>query len=115
VKGIVLFAVLSGAVIALLAWLLGFAFGTPADHRAIRVSAAVAYVVQLFTFAIARYATGKVMVGWGIGMLLRFVVLVAYGFLILKPYGLPATAAMISLAVFLFLSTLIEPVLLLKT
>ena len=112
-KRITVFAVLSAAIIAVLAWLLGLAFRTPADHRAIWVSATVAYVVQLFTFAIARFAiTSNVMVGWGIGVLLRLVTLVVYGFLILKPYGLPPISAMISLVAFFFLSTLIEPVLL---
>ena len=115
-KGISVFAVVSAAIIAVVAWLLGLVFSAPADLHAVRVSAAVAYVVQLFTFAIARYAArNNVVVGWGIGVMLRFVTLVAYGFLILKPYGLPPVAALLSLVAFFFLSTLIEPVLLLKS
>jgi hypothetical protein len=116
VKGISVFAVVSAAIIAVVAWLLGLVFSAPADLHAVRVSAAVAYVVQLFTFAIARYAArNNVVVGWGIGVMLRFVTLVVYGFLILKPYGLPPAAALLSLVAFFFLSTLIEPVLLLKS
>lgn len=115
-KGISVFAVVSAAIIAVVAWLLGLVFTAPADYHAVWVSAAIAYVVQLFTFAIARFTAGNnVVLGWGIGVLLRFVTLVVYGFLILKPYGLPPAAAMLSLVAFFFLSTLIEPVLLLKS
>lgn len=115
-KGIGIFAVVSAAIIAVVAWLLGLVFSAPADYHAVWVSAAVAYVVQIFTFAIARYASkDNRVVGWGIGVILRFVTLVVYGFLILKPYGLPPVAAMLSLVAFFFLSTLIEPVLLLKS
>lgn len=93
--------------------LLGLAFPTAADHRAIWISAAVALVVQGFAFLIVRLAAGmRVMAGWGIGAVLRLVVLVAYAFLATGALGLPATAALISLVVFFFLSTLIEPLLL---
>jgi len=100
-------ALSGGLGFALLAYS-GFALA-PAAHGA----ALLHGTLPLFTFAIARFAiTSNVMVGWGIGVLVRLVTLVVYGFLILKPYGLPPISAMISLVAFFFLSTLIEPVLL---
>lgn len=112
-KSIALFAVASAALIAGFAWVLGLVFVGAADHHAIRVSATVAFVVQLFSFAVARVvAQGNVMAGWGLGMLLRLATLVVYAFAITKAFGLPPAAALMSLATFLFVSTLIEPVLL---
>lgn len=110
------FAVMSAVVIAAVAWALGLRFAAPAEHRAIVISAGVAYVVQLFTFAMVRRAAmSAVVVRWQIGVLLRFVILVAYGLVLVKPFGLPVAAAMISLALFFFLSTLLEPVFLFKS
>lgn len=112
-KAVALFAVASAALIVAAAWILGLVFVGPGDHHALRVSAAVAFVVQLFSFSIARLvAHGNVMAGWGLGMLLRLATLVVYAFAIIKAFGLPPSAALMSLATFLFVSTLIEPVLL---
>jgi hypothetical protein len=52
------------------------------------------------------------MAAWGLGMLLRFVVLVLYAFLVVKALALPAEAALLSLVAFFFLTTLVEPMLL---
>jgi len=112
-KKTAIFAVVSLGVIAILAWILTFAFSTAADRHAILVSALIAYVVQLCSFAIARaLAATNVMAGWGLGMLLRFVVLALYALIFLKVLDLRPTAALVSLAVFFFVSTLLEPVLL---
>jgi hypothetical protein len=112
-KKIAIFAVVSLGVITLLAWLLTFAFSTAADRHAIVVSGLIAYAVQLCSFAIARaMAATNVMAGWGLGMLLRFAVLAVYALIFLKVLALPATAALVSLAAFFFVSTLLEPVML---
>ena len=50
--------------------------------------------------------------GWGMAMLLRFATLAIYGFLVVERLGLPSTAALLSLATFFFVSTLVEPPLL---
>jgi hypothetical protein len=50
--------------------------------------------------------------GWGMGMLIRFIVLAIYAFLSSRVLGLPVAAALVSLAAFFFVSTLLEPVLL---
>jgi hypothetical protein len=113
VKKIVLFAIVSLVFIAVVAWMLTYAFPTAADRHAIVVSAVVAYVVQLCAFLIARaWAATNVIAGWGLGMLLRFAVLAMYALIGVKVLGVPATSSLVSLAAFFFVSTLLEPVLL---
>ena len=108
-----LFAAASLVMIAACAWVLGLIFAGPGEHRAIATSAGVAWVVQLFGFAVARMmAATNVVAGWGLGMLLRFVALVVYALVIVKAFALPASAALLSLVTFFFVSTLIEPPLL---
>ena len=112
-RKLAIFAVVSLGAVTIVAWISMFAFPTPADHHAIIVSAGIAYVVQLCTFSVARYfAKTNVMAGWGLGMLLRFGVLAIYALIFVKVLGLSMTAALVSLAAFFFVSTLLEPVLL---
>jgi hypothetical protein len=54
----------------------------------------------------------NLMLGWGIGAVLRVVVLAVYALLIVPALGLPGAAALVSLVTFMFLSMLIEPLLL---
>lgn len=108
-----IFAAVSLGTIGLVGVLFGMLFRSPADHRAIAVSAAVALGVQLFAFAVMLLVRGtNLFAAWGLGMLLRFVVLVIYAFLVLRGMNLPPTSALFSLVTFFFLSTLVEPVLL---
>lgn len=112
-RKVAIFAVASLVLIALAGWLLTIAFPTQDDRHAIFLSAAVAYVVQLASFAIARaWAATNVIAGWGMGMLIRFIVLAIYALLGARVLGLPLAAALVSLAAFFFVSTLLEPVLL---
>ena len=112
-KAMLLFAVVVGLSIAGAGLLFAVLFSSPAERRAIEVSGAVALVVQLFGFAIARsVSTQNFMAGWVIGIALRFVTLVAYAFVAVKMLGLPAPAALLSLVTFFFISTLVEPKLL---
>ncbi|MGH7633331.1 MAG: hypothetical protein ACRENC_06345 [Gemmatimonadaceae bacterium] len=112
-RKVAIFAVASLVLIALAGWLLTLAFPTASDQHAIVVSAVVAYVVQLVSFAIARaWAATNVIAVWGLGMLFRFVVLAIYALLGARVLGLPLAAALVSLAAFFFVSTLLEPVLL---
>lgn len=93
---------LSGAVLALL-------FRAPGAGRAIAVSAALAWGVQLFTFAVVRLAgPKKIMAAWGLGAIMRLGLLLLYALLGVKVLGLPAAPALLSLATFLFVSTVIE-------
>ena len=112
-KRIAVYACVAAALIALSAGALALAFDGPSDRRAILVSAALAFVVQLAAFAaIGLASAGNVMAGWGIGVLVRFLVLVAYAFLVVQSIGLAPAAALISLVTFFFLCTLVEPLVL---
>jgi hypothetical protein len=110
VKSWAAYALVAIASIAAAGWLLTLGFPAPQDAAAIRLSAIVAIVVQLVAFAVTKaIAQRHLIAGWGAGSLLRFLTLVVYALLAVKVLGLPAVAALVSLAIFLFLSTLIEP------
>ena len=112
-KKFAIFAVATAALVTIAAWVLTYAFPTAEDCHAIVVSAAIAYVVQLVSFLIARaWAATNVVAGWGLGMLIRFAVLAMYALFGASLLGLTPTAALVSLAAFFFVSTLLEPVLL---
>jgi hypothetical protein len=105
-----LYAIAALASVAILGWLLTMAFHGPGDAAAIRLSAIVAIVVQLVAFAItATIAQRHLIAGWGAGALLRFLTLIVYALLAVEVLALPAVPALVSLAAFLFVSTLIEP------
>jgi len=93
--------------------LLMLAFHGPGDTTAIWVSAAVAVVVQLTAFALARLVGrgGNIMARMGSGALVRFVAVIAYALIVGLVVRLPVVAALLSLFVFFFLSTLLEPLL----
>ena len=83
------------------------------ERRAVVTSAIVALVIQLIAFVIARRMAdkGNAIAGWGLGALICFTSLIAYGF-VSRSLGLPSNAALLSLATFFFLTELIEPPLL---
>jgi hypothetical protein len=110
VKSWAVYALAAIGSIAAAGWLLTLAFPGPRDAAAIRLSAIVAIVVQLVAFGITKaVAQRHLIAGWGVGSLLRFLTLVVYALLAAKVIGLPPVAALVSLATFLFLATLIEP------
>jgi hypothetical protein len=107
---LLLFVVVSGVVIGLAGVLFGLAYSTDAGRHAIVASVVLAWVAQGMAFAIVwRLRTWNVMAAWTLGMLLRLVVLVLYGLVGVRALSLPPEAALVSMAVFFFLSTLIEP------
>jgi len=112
-KAVGLFAALLIVVTLGLGVAFALAFSSTAERHAIEASAVVAVVVQLFAFVIARamLRTG-LLTGWIIGVALRFATVVGYAFVSVKLLGLPAAAALLSLATFLFITTLFEPKLL---
>ncbi len=108
-KAWILFVALSVTLMGVAGWILGVNYESAAEHRTIWVSAAVAVSVQLVTFAIARRAAPRnVIVGWGIGALVRFATLAIYALVVVEALGLASSVALISLATFLFLSLLVE-------
>ena len=107
------FAVIGVVTVFVVGLLLEVAYDAPLEKRAILISACIALPLQVATFAGVRsVAREHVMSAWMGGTLLRFVALVLYGFVLVKPLGLPSGPAMISFAAFLFALTLIEPLLL---
>lgn len=113
-KAVALYAVTTVTLVILVGWMLTFAFHGPGDASGVRLSGIVAVVVQVAAFgAIRLLGPRKVVVGWGIGALLRLVTLAVYGLMVIKGLvGVPAIPALIALATFFFLTTLIEPLLL---
>ena len=86
------------------------------SRRGLMIAAMVAFVVQMISFFIAREFARRqnVMAGWGLGIALRFVVLLLFGFIAVPSLGVPMSSSLLGLATFLFVTTLIEP-LFLKT
>lgn len=110
VRAIGLFAAAQCVVLFAVGALLSRMFQLPGELSAIVAAAWVALIVQLLTFAIVRIAGREnVMAAWGIGVLVRFGVLALWAFLLVPAIGLPATAALVALAAFFFVSTLVEP------
>jgi len=112
-KAILWFGVAVVLIVVGCGMVLAIPFSSSQERTAIEVSGVVAVVVQLFAFSVARFVSKpNFMAGWIIGVALRFVTLIAYGALAVKVFGMPAPAALLSLVIFLFVSTLVEPKLL---
>lgn len=93
-------------------WMIGMVLvADAAVRRALGMTALLAFVVQLVAFAIVRAWARKqnVMAGWGIGIALRFTVLLLFGLIGVPRLGLPVGPSLLALAMFLFVTTLIEP------
>ena len=111
-RAMAIYAAVSLALIAAGAWLLGQPFASPptacgVDQRGARV------VVQLArSRSRCRTSLTNPFAGYGAGMLVRFAVLALYAFLVIDRLALPSAAALLSLATFFFVSTLVEPPLL---
>lgn len=87
-----------------------FVWTDAAGADAVRASAWLAVIVQTFTFAIARLvARQQVIAGWALGIMLRFASVAFWAFLGIKALGLVEGPALLSLVVFYFVSTLVEP------
>ena len=106
-------ALLMAGVVLVVGGLLAAIFRGPGDLQAIGISGAVALVVQTAAFSLSRVvgAGNNVSARMGLGALMRFFALAIYAMLVMYAFHLPATAALISLAAFFFVSTLIEPLL----
>lgn len=112
-KRTLVFAAIALALTSGAALLMAQFWTTAADTRAIWTSAGVAFVVQMLAFVIATTMTrDQAMIGWGLGALLRLITLAVYALVFVNALALPATAALVSLATFFFLSTLVEPLVL---
>jgi len=109
-------AVSAGLIIAATVGLRMF-FRSVEQQNAMLVSAGLAFAVQLAAYALlapakaAKGAAGELIARWGVGAVMRLVVLVLYAVLA-RVMHLPLDAALISFGVFLFLTMMAEPLLL---
>ena len=108
---LVKFSAAQALLVALAAFALtALVWPSPEGARAVRASAWLAVGVQVVTFAIARLvARQNVVAGWGLGVLLRFATVAMWAFLGVKALELAQVPALLSLVLFFFVSTLIEP------
>ena len=99
--------VIAIALVGAIAW----AFTDAAGHRVILSSAALALAIQIVAFTVARLLQPRhLLLGWGLGSVLRLVGLVIYALVVAKFWKAPLTPALLSLAAFLFVTTVFEPV-----
>jgi hypothetical protein len=97
------------ALIAVTGWILAQAWTSSAERKAISISAVIVVLIQIVTFGLVQLTKQRAMLaGWGVGILIRTLALVLYGLLFAKLLGLPLTAALVSFAVFMFASLLLE-------
>jgi hypothetical protein len=112
-----LFGVVSAALIIIATVILRMYFRTVDEHRSMLVSAGLAFAVQLGTYALLRQgrsghsAPGELLIRWGIGAVVRLLVLVLYAPLA-RVMFLSLDAALVSLVTFFFLTMMAEPLLL---
>lgn len=99
--------VIAVALIGAIAW----SFAGETGRYALLVSAGLAVVVQVLAFVLARLLLRKnVMLGWGLGSVLRLVVLVLYAVAVARTSREALTPALLSFVSFLFVTTVIEPI-----
>jgi hypothetical protein len=112
-KGWLAYAVIVVTIVLVGGWLFTFAFPGERERAAIQLSAIVVVVVQLGGFlALRLFDSRQVMVGWSATALVRVLTVILYSVLVAKVLGMPMAPALLSMATFFFLSTLIEPLLL---
>jgi hypothetical protein len=88
---------------------------TSETTRAIWTSVGVAILVQVIALVVGRsFGKERIMLGWGMGALLRLLTVFVYGFAVIPALGLSMAPALLSLVVIFFVTTLFEPFLLTK-
>jgi hypothetical protein len=116
-RALAYFAGVSGALIIIATIILRMYFRTVNDHKAMLVSAGLAFAVQLGSYALlrpkrsGRGVPGELLVRWAYGSALRLIVLVMYA-PIARIANASLDAALVSLVTFFFLTMMAEPLLL---
>lgn len=109
-RAIGLFGVVALVVCLVAGGILAVFYETWPERRAILISAGVALGLQLVVFVGLRLAPREhVVAAWGVGAIARFAVLLLYAMVVVKTLALPQGAALVSLATFLFILTVLEP------
>lgn len=95
------------AIIGAIAWMLTDRIG----QQAVLVSAGLALGVQLAGFLVARgFQRRSLLLGWGLGSVLRLIALVLYAVAVARLWRMPVGPALLSFVAFLFVTTIVEPV-----
>src|SRR2546430_2651507 len=91
--------ILSIAIIGAIAW----TFTSPAGRPMVMTSAGLAFAVQLAAFGVARLLQRRnVLLGWGLGSILRLFALVLYAVVLARLLRAPVAPALLSFVAFLF-------------
>ena len=99
--------VASVIVVGAIAW----AFVDVAGRNTVLASAAAVVAVQMSAFLITRFFQKQnVLLGWGLGSVLRMVALVLYAVVVARLWRAPVTPALLSFVAMLFVTTVLEPV-----
>ena len=116
-RAIAFFAGVSATLIIVATIVLRNYFRSVDQHNAMLISAGLAFAVQLGSYALLRPARrghgapGELMLRWGIGAVLRLMILVLYAPLA-RIANFSLDAALVSLVTFFFLTMMAEPLLL---
>ena len=115
-KALGLFAGISAALIIIASAVLRIYFKTVTEHRAMLLSAGLAFAVQLGAYTLLRPGrrrepAGELFIRWALGAGLRLIVLVLYAPLA-RILNISLEAALVSLVTFFFLTMMAEPLLL---
>jgi hypothetical protein len=109
VKSFAFYAATCAAIILVVGGI-AWAFTSPDGRPTVLAAAGVAFVVQLTAFAIARHMQQtNLFLGWGLGSLLRLMTLALFALIVARLWRAPLTPALLSLAGFLFITTVVEP------
>ena len=112
IRAVGLYLLVAVMVTVAAGWVLMLVYPGADAQKAIITSALLALAIQLVAFILLQLFKGKnIMAGWGLGALLRFGGLGVYALVAIEALSLDMNAALVSLACFLFLSMLIEPLL----
>jgi hypothetical protein len=108
-KTFISYALICFAIVLIIGGL-AWAFTDPAGRTAVVASACLAFAVQMAAFAVVRVMQPRhLMLGWGLGSVLRLVALVVYALVVAKLWRAPMTPALLSFVAFLFATTVVEP------
>jgi hypothetical protein len=111
------FAGVSAALIIVATVILRTYYRAVDQHHAMLVSAGLAFAVQLGSYAFLRPARpghgapGELLIRWGVGAVMRLLVLVLYA-PIARIINISLEAALVSLVTFFFMTMMAEPLLL---
>jgi hypothetical protein len=104
------FAMASLALIGVAAAGMAMFFKGPGEQLAVVLSALIAWTTQIVAFpAVRKLTASNLITGWAVGSLVRMGTLLVYALLGMFVFKLAMTPALLGLALFYFVSMVIEP------